>query len=145
MKRISYGLIGTGLALVMTVATVHAAEQTNAAPETKGMTPAQMVALPDGGAPPPPDGYEAVEDNETAVASFSSTVRAHRQLGMPGGDAHQSTAEPNDAPSHFSLAGIPVKFIAPVAPPYTQSVYRTIAGSPGGQTDVMMESVSGQP
>ncbi|AQS87421.1 hypothetical protein AA101099_2986 [Neoasaia chiangmaiensis NBRC 101099] len=112
----------------------------------QALTPAQQVALPDGGAPPPPHGYTTVEDNDAQLATYSATVRTHRTLGLPGGEAHQSTSLPNNAPSHFSLFGIPVKFNAPVRPPYTNNAYQTYAGSPGnGQTDVAAEAAAGQP
>jgi len=58
------------------------AHQLNNPPE-KNLTPAQQVALPDGGAPPPPHGYVAVEDSEERLANFSGEVRTHLPVGMP--------------------------------------------------------------
>ncbi|AOX16234.1 hypothetical protein [Kozakia baliensis] len=112
-----------------------------AASSTKELTPVEKVALPDGGAPSPPHGYTATEDFDASLANYSSTVRTHQALGLPNGEAHQSTSIPNDAPSHFSFLGMPVKFNAPVRPPYANSAYHSYAGSPGnGQTDVVSQS-----
>ncbi|MCQ9155598.1 hypothetical protein [Acidomonas methanolica] len=136
------GLMTAGMAFFAGPALADPAHDMAAAgaPVGKSLTPAQLVALPDGGAPPPPHGYTEVEDSEAVLADFSATVRTHRTLGLPGNEAHQSTNIPNDAPSHFSIGNMPVKFIAPVAPPYTQNVYRTVAGSPGVQDDVLLET-----
>lgn len=105
------------------------------------LTPVEKVALPDGGAPPPPHGYTVTEDFDTSLRGYSYKVRAHPALGLPNSEAHQSTQIPNDAPSHFSFLGWPVKFNAPVRPPYENSAYHNYAGSPGnGQTDVVAQS-----
>lgn len=132
-------------ALVLTIALTSFSAMANPAHDILGpqkeLTPAQKVALPDGGAPPPPDGYTTTEDFEANLQSYSGRVRTHQALGLPGGEAHQSTAIPNDAPSHFSIFGMPVKFNAPVRPPYESSSYQNYAGSPGnGQTSVITQA-----
>ncbi|GAB6853622.1 hypothetical protein [Asaia astilbis] len=105
------------------------------------LTPVEKVALPDGGAPPPPHGYVVTDDFDTSIRSYSYNVRSHPTLGVPGGEAHQSTQIPNNAPSHFSFLGWPVKFNAPVRAPYENSAYHNYAGSSGnGQTDVVAQS-----
>lgn len=106
----------------------------------KPLTPAQQVALPDGGAPPPPHGYEEVEDSETALANYSATVRTHEPLGLPGPNAEQKTNGPNNLPSHFSIFGVPVIFNAPVTSPYyNEDTPATYAGHPSnGQTNILV-------
>ncbi|CAI9120737.1 hypothetical protein [Brytella acorum] len=112
----------------------------------KPLTPAQMVALPDGGAPPPPDGYTTIDDTTTSLYSYSNVVRRRENPDLPGNEAHQSTNIPNDAPSHFSIFGIPVKFNAPVRPSYTNGVYHTYMGAPGnGVTDLNEQADPGHP
>ncbi|QDH24341.1 hypothetical protein D5366_02655 [Neokomagataea tanensis] len=107
---------------------------------SKPLTPVEQVALPDGGAPPPPHGYTAVEDTEATLSNFSAQVRTHAPLGLPGSDAQQRTNGSNNLPSHFSVFGMPVKFNAPVISPYqsdrTPSSY---AGQPTkGSTDLLI-------
>lgn len=94
------------------------AERRLAMPAARPLTPAQQVALPDGGAPPPPHGYAVVEDTETTLNNFTDTVRTHPPLGMPGSDAQQRVNGPNNLPAHFHVLGMPVKFNAPVIAPY---------------------------
>lgn len=125
--------LGTGMALADPASQLKAMEHP--------LTPVEKVALPDGGAPPPPHGYVVTEDFDNSLRDYSYKVRAHPALGLPNSEAHQSTQIPNDAPSHFSFLGWPVKFNAPVRPPYTNGVYHNYAGSPGnGQTDVVAQS-----
>lgn len=111
---------------------------------TKPLTPAQQVALPDGGAPPPPHGYTEVEDTEATLSNFSAQARTHAPLGLPGGDAQQRTNGPNNLPSHFSILGIPVKFNAPVIAPYQSD--RTPSSYAGqttkGSTDLLINGDS---
>ncbi|MFT9298119.1 MAG: hypothetical protein ABF542_08415 [Gluconobacter sp.] len=115
------------------------AHQLNNPPE-KNLTPAQQVALPDGGAPPPPHGYVAVEDSEERLANFSGEVRTHLPVGMPGTNAEQKTNGTNNLPSHFSIFGMPVKFNTPVTAPYhSEDLPLTYAGHPSnGQTNVLV-------
>ncbi|WP_147092297.1 hypothetical protein [Swaminathania salitolerans] len=135
---------GAVTALLLTLPGIRTASADPAAEmraPARPLTPVERVALPDGGAPPPPHGYEVTEDFDSSLRTFSATVRSHQALGLPGGEAHQSTQIPNDAPSHFSFLGMPVKFNAPVRAPYNSSAYHNYAGSPGnGQTDVVAQS-----
>lgn len=125
--------LGLGSAAADPASQLHAME--------RPLTPVEKVALPDGGAPPPPHGYEVTDDFDNSLRGYSYTVRSHQALGLPGSEAHQSTQLPNDAPSRFSFLGWPVKFNAPVRPPYENSAYHNYAGSPGnGQTDVVAQS-----
>lgn len=90
--------------------------------------------------PPPPHGYEEVEDSETALANYSATVRTHEPLGLPGPNAEQKTNGPNNLPSHFSIFGVPVIFNAPVTSPYyNEDTPATYAGHPSnGQTNILV-------
>ena len=121
----------------------NAAHMLNNSPETP-LTPAQQVALPDGGAPPPPHGYTEVEDTEATLSNFSAQARTHAPLGLPGGNAQQRTNGPNNLPSHFSIYGMPVKFNAPVIAPYQSD--RTPSSYAGqttkGSTDLLVNGDS---
>lgn len=130
-----------GLALGLGAQTAKADPASQMKTIDRPLTPVEKVALPDGGAPPPPHGYTVTEDFDTSLRGYSYKVRAHPALGLPNSEAHQSTQLPNDAPSHFTFLGWPVKFNAPVRPPYENSAYHNYAGSPGnGQTDVVAQS-----
>ncbi|EHH69041.1 hypothetical protein GMO_03480 [Gluconobacter morbifer G707] len=120
------------------------AAQTFGKPDEKPLTPAQQVALPDGGAPAPPHGYTVTEDSDATLASFSDTVHTHLPLGMPGTNAQQKTNGTNNLPSHFSILGMPVKFNAPVRPPYeSEDTPANYAGHPSnGQTDILVNGDS---
>lgn len=98
-------------------------------------------------APPPPDGYQVVQDEDVTAQSFSPRVTATGGPGLPSIEARQTPREANNVPSHFSLFGVPVKFNAPVAPPYNASfMYSTYAGQPGRGYDApSAEGAAGQP
>ncbi|QDH17265.1 hypothetical protein [Swingsia samuiensis] len=111
-------------------------------PDTKTLTPAQQVALPDGGAPPPPHGYVAVDDSEVRIANFSNAARTHLPVGLPPTNPQQSVGQPNNLPSHFSLFGMPVKFNAPVAPPYRTEDASSSFDGRNGQNNILPQADS---
>jgi hypothetical protein len=98
-------------------------------------------------APPPPDGYQVVRDEDVTAQSFSSKVTATGGPGLPSIEARQTPRNANDVPSHVSVFGVPVKFDAPVTPPYNASfMYSTYAGQPGRGIDAVgAEGAAGQP
>jgi hypothetical protein len=110
------------------------------------MTPAQEVALPDAGAPPPPDGYTEVSDEEATLANFSATVRAHRSLGLPPIEAQQNVARPLDTPPLFDIDGFPIRFNAPVNTPYLGGPVQPVSYNPAnGEPDFAYELHQGEP
>ncbi|NHN87813.1 hypothetical protein GOB81_04090 [Acetobacter sp. LMG 1627] len=100
-------------------------------------------------APPPPDGYEPVEDiDETIEAHYSLDIRkAQHGSSLPSIEAQQIPRDANNGATPFDVFGVPVKFIAPVAAPYNAaSTYRTYAGQSGrGQDAVGAASAAGEP
>jgi hypothetical protein len=123
------GMAATGTALALPPMQM---DPSDIAPANRNMTPAQQVALPDGGAPPPPHGYTEVTDTDPRLAPYSADITARQGPGLPPVGAHQNINDDNSVPSHFSVAGIPVKFNAPVTPPYdTDFTYGNYAGSSG--------------
>ncbi|MBB2156422.1 hypothetical protein HLH33_08880 [Gluconacetobacter diazotrophicus] len=98
-------------------------------------------------APPPPDGYQVVQDEDVSVQAYSPRVTAIQGPGLPSIEARQTPRRPNDVPSHFSVFGVPVKFDAPVQPPYNASfMYSTYAGQPGRGIDAIgAEGAAGEP
>ncbi|NVN41979.1 hypothetical protein HUK82_15635, partial [Ameyamaea chiangmaiensis] len=94
--------------------------------------PAPTAADADAPLPPPPDGYTPVQDMDEAIIAHSPAVLAHTGPGLPGGEAQQITRQDQNVPSHFSVFGLPIKFNAPVPPPYNaEFTYRTFGGQPG--------------
>jgi|GEM_PF-1918041 len=111
-------------------------DPTNTSPTARTLTPAQQVALPDGGAPPPPHGYTETVDSDPRYGNYSPAVTALHGPGLPGGEAHQNVRQSNNVPSHFSVLGMPVKFNAPVQPPYNgEATYKNYAGQPANRWD----------
>jgi hypothetical protein len=100
--------------------------------------PPTQAAIDDGAPlPPPPSGYEPVQDMDVSIEAHSPAVLAQKAPGMPGTEAQQNPHNDADVPSHFSIFGIPVKFNAPVAPPYNPDfTYQTYGGQPGRARDV---------
>ncbi|MBB2200169.1 hypothetical protein [Gluconacetobacter tumulisoli] len=98
-------------------------------------------------APPPPDGYQVVQDEDVSVQAYSPAVTAVGGAGLPSIEARQTPREPNSIPSHVSVFGVPVKFNAPVVPPYNAAfTYSTYAGQSGRGWDATgAEGAAGQP
>ncbi|MFT8804972.1 MAG: hypothetical protein ABF876_03585 [Acetobacter aceti] len=92
------------------------------------------------GAPPPPDGYEPVEDiDETIESHYSLDVRKtpHGEP-LPSIEAQQIPRDANNGATQFDIFGVPVKFIAPVAAPYNAPfTYHTYAGQSGRGGDAV--------
>ncbi|MFT9090007.1 MAG: hypothetical protein ABF479_03200 [Gluconacetobacter sp.] len=98
-------------------------------------------------APPPPDGYQVVEDEDVTARTFSPEIAALHGPGLPSIEARQTPRDSNDVPSHFSVFDVPVKFNAPVQPAYNASfTYSTYAGQPGrGIEAIGAEGAAGEP
>ncbi|WP_246386950.1 hypothetical protein [Gluconacetobacter sacchari] len=98
-------------------------------------------------APPPPDGYQVVQDEDVTAETFSPAVTALHGPGLPSIEARQTPRDDRDVPSHFSVFGVPVKFDAPVQPSYNADfTYSTYAGQPGrGINAIGAEGAAGQP
>lgn len=100
-------------------------------------------------APPPPDGYVPVEDiDETISAHYSLDIRqAQHGSRIPSIEAQQVPRDANNGATQFDFFGLPVKFIAPVAPSYNSAAtYRTYAGQSGrGQDAVSAAASAGEP
>ncbi|GBQ88726.1 hypothetical protein AA13595_2465 [Gluconacetobacter johannae DSM 13595] len=114
---------------------------------TLGNTTPAPAAPENAEAPPPPDGYQVVQDEDVSAQAYSPAVTAVGGPGLPSIEARQTPREPNSVPSHFSVFGVPVKFNAPVTPPYNAAfTYSTYAGQPGrGWDAVGAEGAAGQP
>jgi len=98
--------------------------------------------------PPPPDGYSPVQDMDATISAHRSAILATPGPGLPGGEAKQNTRDISKLPPHFSVFGVPVKFNAPVPPPYNaEATYRTYGGQPAnGRGDATsMYGTMGQP
>jgi len=67
--------------------------------------------------------------------------------GLPGVTAQQSTSTGTGSPSRYSVLGLPLRFAAPVTPPYnSQGAYATFAGQPmTGKDAVLQQSIDGSP
>lgn len=101
------------------------------------------------GAPPPPDGYEPVEDiDETIESHYSLDVRKtpHGEP-LPSIEAQQIPRDANNGATQFDFFGMPVKFIAPVGAPYNAPfTYHTYAGQSGrGGDAVGSAGAAGEP
>ncbi|GBQ37283.1 hypothetical protein [Gluconacetobacter azotocaptans] len=129
----------------------HAADDALSAPvhSTLGNTaPAPAPADPENAeAPPPPDGYQVVQDDDVSIQAYSPAVTAVGGAGLPSIEARQTPRDPNSVPSHVSVFGVPVKFNAPVTPPYNAAfTYSTYAGQPGTGWDAIgAEGAAGHP
>ncbi|WP_182949617.1 hypothetical protein [Gluconacetobacter takamatsuzukensis] len=98
-------------------------------------------------APPPPDGYQVVQDEDVTAQTFSPQVTALHGPGLPSIEARQTPRDSSDVPSHFSVFDVPVKFNAPVQPAYNAAfTYSTYGGQPGrGIEAIGAEGAAGEP
>ncbi len=88
-------------------------------------------------APPPPPGYEPVEDFDVTLAAHSDAVLAVRPTSSRTMvDAQQMPRSASSTARQFDIFGVPVRVDTPVTPPYNGSfTYDTYGGQPGKGRD----------
>lgn len=145
------GLAALGMTLALVPAHARAPRHTGSATSassTASLQPGGAGALPAAKtsptpaadpldqAPPPPDGYERVEDFDVTLQAHSADITAPTSSGMAPVDAQQMPRSRNSTARVFDVFGIPVKVDTPVVPPYNGSfTYDTYGGQPGKGRD----------
>ncbi|NLI26062.1 MAG: hypothetical protein GX413_01530 [Acetobacter sp.] len=83
-------------------------------------------------APPPPDGYEVLpDDDEIEITRWSPNMPPSRHASSVLVDASQTPRDDRNLPT-IDVLGIPVTINAPVVPPYNGAfTYTTYAGQAG--------------